>query len=202
MGCADQSSLVSATSGDHGCEDTPFFLPDGDIVFRAIENGSNYLYRVKADGRDRRKVIPKPILELNALSPDGRWVVVGSPNCDEEFTASLKAVALDGKPSGILCFLNCRWIGTIPRKLFLSVCRTAGWKLRCAGGAGNGSAENSANPNREATRFRGCEVHWVDRQFSNKSAGLCVHTGQYPAEPLSRSFAVGWPPSPPPYFLG
>ena len=88
-------------------EDTPFFLPDGDIVFRAFENGSNYLYRMRGDGSDRHKVIPNPILELNAVSPDGRWVVVGSTNGNEEFTASLKAVSLDGKPSVTLCFLNC-----------------------------------------------------------------------------------------------
>src|ERR1700674_2424257 len=31
-------------------EDSPFFLPDGDLVFRASEGGSNFLYRMKSDG--------------------------------------------------------------------------------------------------------------------------------------------------------
>ena len=39
-------------------EDSPFFLPNGELVFRAIEGGSNYLYRMKVDGSDRHKIIP------------------------------------------------------------------------------------------------------------------------------------------------
>ena len=36
-------------------EDSPYFLPDGELIFRAIEGGSNFLYRMKADGTGRRK---------------------------------------------------------------------------------------------------------------------------------------------------
>ncbi len=77
-------------------EDSPFFLPDGDLVFRAIEGGSNFLYRMKADGTGRRKITPERILDIESVSPDGRWVVVGAPNPDEEYTASAKAFPVDG----------------------------------------------------------------------------------------------------------
>ena len=56
-------------------EDSPFFLPDGDLVFRAIEGGSNYLYRMKTDGTNRHKITPERILDSIDVSPDGRWVV-------------------------------------------------------------------------------------------------------------------------------
>jgi Tol biopolymer transport system component len=88
-------------------EDSPFFLPDRDLVFRAIEGGSNFLYRMRADGTGRRKIIPDRILELVAVSPDGRWVVAGLPNPDEEHPTVIKAFALDGSASVPLCFVYC-----------------------------------------------------------------------------------------------
>ena len=65
-------------------EDVPFFLPNGDLLFRAIEGGSSFLYRMKIDGTDRRKITSERILDIAAVSPDGRWVIAGSPNSDEE----------------------------------------------------------------------------------------------------------------------
>jgi dipeptidyl aminopeptidase/acylaminoacyl peptidase len=88
-------------------EDSPLFLPDGDLVFRAIEGGSDFLYRMRADGTGRRKIIPDRILGLIAASPDGRWVVAGLPNPDEEHPTVMKAFALDGSASVPLCFVYC-----------------------------------------------------------------------------------------------
>jgi eukaryotic-like serine/threonine-protein kinase len=88
-------------------EDSPHFLPGGDLVFRAMENGSNYLYRMKVDGTDRRKIIPDRILDFVAVSPNGRWVVVGVPNTDEQYPAMDKAIALDGSASMPICVLHC-----------------------------------------------------------------------------------------------
>jgi Tol biopolymer transport system component len=42
-------------------EDSPYFLPDWELVFRAIEGGSNYLYRMKTDGSARKKISPERI---------------------------------------------------------------------------------------------------------------------------------------------
>jgi serine/threonine protein kinase/sugar lactone lactonase YvrE len=77
-------------------EDSPFFLPGGDLIFRAAEGGSNFLYRMKPDGTERRKVFPGRIFDSLAVSPDGRWVIASMPGSDEDHTASIKALALDG----------------------------------------------------------------------------------------------------------
>jgi eukaryotic-like serine/threonine-protein kinase len=88
-------------------EDSPFFLPDGDIVFRAIEGESNFLYRMKADGTDRRKISPHRVLDAFALSPDGLWFVAASPRSDQVHTAQVTAFAVDGSTSATLCLSYC-----------------------------------------------------------------------------------------------
>ena len=88
-------------------EDLPFFLPDGDLVFRAIEGGSNFIYRMKTDGTARRKITPDRILDIHAVSPDGRWVVAGSQDPDQVNTASIKAFPVYGGPPVPLCAGHC-----------------------------------------------------------------------------------------------
>src|SRR5208282_3220612 len=88
-------------------DDSPFFLPDGDLVFRAIEGDSNFLYRMKVDGTDRRKISSQHIIDAHAISPDGRWLVAGSPRADQEHTAQLTAFAVDGGTSATLCLSYC-----------------------------------------------------------------------------------------------
>ena len=88
-------------------DDSPFFLPDGDLVFRAIEGDSNFLYRMKADGTDRHKISPQRVLDAHAISPDGRWFVAGAPRADQEHTAQLTAFAVDGSTSATLCVSYC-----------------------------------------------------------------------------------------------
>jgi Tol biopolymer transport system component len=90
-------------------EDVPFFLPNGDLLFRAIEGGSSFLYRMKTDGTDRRKITSERILDIASVSPDGRWVVAGSPNSDEEHPAIMKAFPVDGGTSVPLCADYC-WL--------------------------------------------------------------------------------------------
>ena len=88
-------------------EDTPNFLPDGDLIFRAIEGGSNFIYRMKADGTDRHKMIPDRILGIGSVSPDGRWVVAAVPGPDEDHPALMKAFAVDGSGPVVLCANIC-----------------------------------------------------------------------------------------------
>ena len=57
-------------------EDSPWFLPNGDLVYRASEDGKNYIYTRHQDGTGRKKMLEEPILDLGAVSPDGRWVMV------------------------------------------------------------------------------------------------------------------------------
>jgi len=88
-------------------EDSPYFLPGGDLVFRAIENGSSFLYRMNADGSNRRKVSPERILDTIAVSPDGRWAIVQMPNPGEEHTTATRAMAVDGSATLPLCMGYC-----------------------------------------------------------------------------------------------
>ena len=100
-----RSSPVRISSA--AVEDLPFFLPNGDLIFRAIEGGSSFLYRMKTDGTDRRKITSERILDIASVSPDGRWVVAGAPNSDEEHPASMKAFPVDGGASVPLCLDYC-----------------------------------------------------------------------------------------------
>jgi serine/threonine protein kinase/Tol biopolymer transport system component len=114
-----RSSPRQISSG--AVEDSPFFLPDGDLIFRAIEGESNFIYRMKPDGTGRHKAIPDRILDLRAVSPDGRWVVAGWPNSDQEHPSVNKAFALDGSTSLNMCAIYCGFVwDTTGKFLFLS----------------------------------------------------------------------------------
>jgi eukaryotic-like serine/threonine-protein kinase len=100
-----RTSPVHIFSAD--VEDSPFSLPDGDLVFRAIEGGSNFLYRMKTDGTGRRKITQERILDIHGMSPDGRWVIAGTPSTREENGALTRAIAVDGSASVPLCLGYC-----------------------------------------------------------------------------------------------
>jgi serine/threonine protein kinase/Tol biopolymer transport system component len=88
-------------------EDSPFFLPDGDLVFRSAEGGSNYLYRMKSDGSGRRKISEERILDAIALSPDGRWILSAVPIADPEHTVATKAFAIEHNEAVTVCMDYC-----------------------------------------------------------------------------------------------
>jgi eukaryotic-like serine/threonine-protein kinase len=88
-------------------DDAPFFLPNGDILFRSIEGGTTYLYRMHSDGSDRRKVTPDHILGFNTVSPDGRWAVVQAPDANAEHTYAKFAIPVEGGSPVRLCVNIC-----------------------------------------------------------------------------------------------
>jgi len=91
-------------------EDAPLLLPDGDLVFRATEGGANFLYRMKTDGSARQKISPERILDIYAISPDGRWVIADTPGSGDEEHITLgttKAFAVDGTATVPLCTGYC-----------------------------------------------------------------------------------------------
>jgi Tol biopolymer transport system component len=89
-------------------EDQPAFDASGNIYFRAAEGGQNFVYRMKPDGSDRRKLLPVPILEFQAVSPDGRWVTVAKPTpADSDTPAVLVIAPVDGSPDTALCRILC-----------------------------------------------------------------------------------------------
>ena len=64
---------------------------------------------MKTDGTGRSKISSERILDIAAVSPDGRWVVAGAPNSDEEHPAIMKAFPVDGGAPVPLCVDYC-WV--------------------------------------------------------------------------------------------
>jgi eukaryotic-like serine/threonine-protein kinase len=93
------SAPASPASAD---EDYPFFLPDGDLIFRAVEGKSDFVYRIKPDGAGRHKVIPDAIFDLISVSPDGHWVIVGMKRSEGQGLAAT-AVPIDGGTPITIC---------------------------------------------------------------------------------------------------
>jgi len=92
----------------HGSEDSPNFLPNGDLVYRETENGGNFLYRRTADGSAVRKISDEPILIMPTVSGDGRWVIIGHQvSGDRENTALMLAYPLEGGDPVVLCRTLC-----------------------------------------------------------------------------------------------
>jgi serine/threonine protein kinase len=102
-------------------EDSPHFLPDGDLIFRAVEGGSNFLYRMNADGSGRIKIIFQRVLDLSTVSADGRWITAAVPNSNQEHTAATKAFRVGGDEEVLVCpsYCNVDWDAS-GKFLFLS----------------------------------------------------------------------------------
>ena len=101
-----QSSPRQLDSDDN--EDSPSFLPNGDLVFRASRGGINYLFTRKQDGSGEKRLLDQPILDLLAVSPSGKWALIGqSESTDEEQHARLVAYPLDGGPKISICRTIC-----------------------------------------------------------------------------------------------
>ena len=84
-------------------EDSPLFMPGGDILFRASERNANYLYRMKADGTGRERLLPNPIIETVAVSPDGAFVLAATGVADEDMPFGLVAFPLHGGAPQRIC---------------------------------------------------------------------------------------------------
>jgi serine/threonine protein kinase/Tol biopolymer transport system component len=92
-------------------EDSPIFLPNGDLVYRASEGGKNYIYTRKRDGSGRKKLLEEPILDLTAVSPDGQWIVVFQKD-DSDKDHPYRTVAYPngaGKPVMICAMCLVTW---------------------------------------------------------------------------------------------
>jgi eukaryotic-like serine/threonine-protein kinase len=87
-------------------EDRPYFLPNGDLLFRADEGGALFLYRMHADGSDRRKICH--IIDFISVSPDGRWAIVQATDPGGEHSSADFAVPIEGGSPVRLCVNVCQ----------------------------------------------------------------------------------------------
>ena len=89
-------------------EDSPHFLPNGDLIYRAVENGKNYLYTRKQDGSGRRKLREQPVLEIASVSPDGRWTMVAQrDDTNPEHPYQVVALPNAGGETVLFCGTLC-----------------------------------------------------------------------------------------------
>ena len=89
LGGSNQSPHVWAAPTDHSSpprqitpsdqeDDDGYLLRSGNVVFRRHEHGEYFVYRMKADGSELRKLLPIPITSLVSVSPTGDFVMVGT----------------------------------------------------------------------------------------------------------------------------
>ena len=60
------------------------------MVFEGEEKGTLFIYRVKEDGSELRKMIPTPNLFAFGVSPDGRWVAAQDARAVERIDARIR----------------------------------------------------------------------------------------------------------------
>jgi serine/threonine protein kinase len=117
----------------NGKDLSPVFTPDGDLVFMSREGDESFLYWMKADGSERRKIDAPPVVQLETISPDGRWVVVQAAIKNEDVPRGILAIPLEGGTPARICTGLCvvRWPQN-GKSMFLSVIggspgRMLGW---------------------------------------------------------------------------
>jgi len=109
-----RSSPRAIESADN--EDCPYFLPDGDLIFRTAEGGQNFLYRMKPDGTERHKISDTAIFDPHGVSRDGRWILAQTRGPDGNHPYSVSAFPVDGGPAVTVCLSLCWATGIGPEK--------------------------------------------------------------------------------------
>ena len=99
------SSPVRLSSNTN--DDSPLFLPNGDLAFRSVEKGRNFAYRMKSDGTSREKITNDVILDLLSVSPDGRWLIATSAPSDLKEGFATRAIPVSGGLPIPLCTHYC-----------------------------------------------------------------------------------------------
>jgi eukaryotic-like serine/threonine-protein kinase len=101
---------------------SPVFAPDGTLIFMSMEGEKSFLYRIRSDGGERRKITPDPVVQLQTVSPDGKWVVTQVSFPGEDPPRGIVAIPLSGGEPVRLCQGVCgvRW-PLDGKSLFLSI---------------------------------------------------------------------------------
>ena len=86
-------------------EDFPSFGPNGQILFRLTDGKAHYLAQMRRDGDNRAKVVPFPVVHIEAISPDRRYAIVfaAAPNATSLDWLDTMAIPLAGGPSRLIC---------------------------------------------------------------------------------------------------
>jgi hypothetical protein len=90
--------------------DSVHFAGANTLLFRALEKQRNFLEQIQMDGTGRRRTLDRPIVDLQAVSPDGGHVVLALPAADRPVIETVVASVLGGPPR-VICseFCPTRW---------------------------------------------------------------------------------------------
>jgi eukaryotic-like serine/threonine-protein kinase len=91
--------------------DTPLWGREGEIIFRNVGEKLNLVFGIKKDGSGRRRIFDRPILGLDAVSPDGAWILASSPKSGQDTSPNTFALPVQGGAPRTICTTYCtvRW---------------------------------------------------------------------------------------------
>jgi hypothetical protein len=72
-----------------------------------VEGEQNFLYRMRPDGTERRRISDVAILDSYGISYDGRWVLAVTRGPDRDHPYSVAAYPVEGGPIVPLCLGLC-----------------------------------------------------------------------------------------------
>ena len=87
----------------------PLFGRDGEVFFRKVEGNSGFIYQVREDGTELRKVVDVPLYGTEGISPDYRWLLAFS-GAGQQGTG-YEAFPLGGGPPVRVPASNHKWSG-------------------------------------------------------------------------------------------
>ncbi|MDQ1468872.1 MAG: eukaryotic-like serine/threonine-protein kinase [Bryobacterales bacterium] len=88
-------------------ETSPYFGPEGQILYRLSDGKTHYLAHMNRDGSGRSKVVPYPIGNVQSISPDRRWIVAYAPWPDRGQMVTMAIPTGGGAPRRICPAANC-----------------------------------------------------------------------------------------------
>jgi len=93
-------SRIAATG-----EDVPHFGPNRQVLFRLTDGKAHYLAQMGRDGAGRTKVVPFPIIDIGAISPDRRFVILfaRAPESKAPNAVDTVAIPVAGGPARRIC---------------------------------------------------------------------------------------------------
>jgi DNA-binding winged helix-turn-helix (wHTH) protein/Tol biopolymer transport system component len=97
---AHLDSSLAPTLIASGGERTPHFGPDAQVIFQFTDGKANYIGQIKQDGSQRSELVPYPVSDLGAISPDRRWILADVPMANEN---AVMAIPIGGGSSRRVC---------------------------------------------------------------------------------------------------
>jgi len=98
----DPQSRTPPRQLTHGGEFRAFAVGSNEIVYMS-QADVRYLYRMKEDGSDLRKISDQPVSYFVGMSPDGRWAAVSMPLAPNTDGTKIVLLSTTGDKPYLVC---------------------------------------------------------------------------------------------------